>query len=195
MPWCIEAELGLHKAFWGMSAKRSADKVLAGEAQLWRIDGDTWVMTQVYALNSLLWIWCIEGKNAVAVVSAFARIARLNGLTAIGFFTHHKAARYGFRKFSPVIHATSLPGEMHFCMKTEDFDYGDHEQSSRGSEQRDSDGARSAERESRASEQPSSTGTIPRSIVRDECDTGEQHTEHRPAAVGSDLAEVTRILH
>lgn len=79
--WQQSAALALAPITEDMDALRAG--VEAGRCELWRIDGASWVVTQV--VGNVLWVHCYAGRNLCAFASRLYRIAQRNGCRRIVF--------------------------------------------------------------------------------------------------------------
>lgn len=96
--WCAEAERGLAAAL-GDYPEAIRDGVKSGRMQLWRVDGESWLVTQVFQLERKLVIWCYQGRNARRTAEAMFRAARANDLEVVEFSTRRKGLPRLLREF------------------------------------------------------------------------------------------------
>lgn len=82
--WCDEAEQGLQGTL-GRDATTAREGVNAGRLELWRVNGDSWLVTGIDA--DTLVIWAYRGRDALSMVRAMFATARKNGLRHVSFYT------------------------------------------------------------------------------------------------------------
>jgi hypothetical protein len=118
LPWTIEAEHALQETFANeLGRARTIRNVRAGKWHLMKVfaDGELcgWMVTEQFK-GSELFVWCYQGKRFYEVSRALAKLADAHGWPHIGWLTFHLGAVRRYRKFSPTIDYTALPGEMRF---------------------------------------------------------------------------------
>jgi hypothetical protein len=93
--------------------------VQLGEAQLWRVeesDCSGFLATQVY--DDMLFVHCFAGRGTVPLMRRLAVLAKSNGLSKVGFFSLHHAARRVFGRFAEMTD-TPLAGETRYFIDAE----------------------------------------------------------------------------
>jgi hypothetical protein len=86
MPWSFSAEVGLRDSFYGAMDRVKAG-VESGAMQLFRVCGESWLVTQIF--GKMLFIWCYQGKQVAQLIDKLRVLAWHNGLTHVSFYTHH----------------------------------------------------------------------------------------------------------
>lgn len=120
--WCDELYRALERTMTHeLGTARLIKEVKSGKRQAWlvkingRAKGCLVTETLTHADGTReFFIWCYEGARAINLVQAVAVHALSGGCEAVGFYTHHRAALRGFKRFSPVVSLTGIPGEMRF---------------------------------------------------------------------------------
>lgn len=96
--WCDEAEHGLQGTL-GRDSTAAREGVNSGRLELWRVNGDSWLVTGID--GDCLVIWAYRGRGAASMLRAMFDSARANGLRRLAFYTKRRAlkrlfARSGF---------------------------------------------------------------------------------------------------
>jgi hypothetical protein len=103
MTWSDEAAKALASTFHSDDAFDAAahirDGVISGRLELWRIDQESWAVTQAW--EGKLLAWCYVGRNVIGFVETFLRIAKDNGLTDLSFATRRKGLPRMLKRFNP----------------------------------------------------------------------------------------------
>jgi hypothetical protein len=98
MQWHREARDGLRDTFFGHEDKIAAG-VISGQMELFKVNDDSWLVTQRFP--EFLFLWCYQGKGLVRMVDELRAVALANGHPQISFFTPHRAALRALRRYSP----------------------------------------------------------------------------------------------
>jgi hypothetical protein len=85
--WDAAAEAGLALAL-GDWSQAIRDGVNAGRMELWRIDGDSWAVTECRA--GVLIVWCYQGRQVRRVAEVLKGSLVKNGLDTLEFSTKRK---------------------------------------------------------------------------------------------------------
>lgn len=94
-------------------------RVAQGQAQLWRIeehDCSGYLSTEVF--ENMLFVHCFAGRGTVALMRRLAVLAKSNGLSKVGFFSLHHAARRVFGRFAEMTD-TPIVGEIRYHLDVE----------------------------------------------------------------------------
>lgn len=83
--WSQEAAHGMRDAYGEHGADEVAEWIASGRCELWRINGDSWLVTEVQ--GSVLFVWLYQGRGVKGLTTAMRAIAKKNGLRAIQFNT------------------------------------------------------------------------------------------------------------
>jgi hypothetical protein len=113
--WCEEARLGLKDTFWDDCGQRIQAGVESGKYQLWHVNGDSWLVTEV--TKGMLFVWCYQGFGWWRLFCELCKVAHMQGLACISFFTHHKAAVRMLRAFKPEVLPTQCAGETQYIIR------------------------------------------------------------------------------
>lgn len=98
MQWHTAARDGLKDTFFGHEDK-IAEGVISGKMELFRVNNDSWLVTQRFP--DFLFIWCYQGKGLVRLIEEMRPLALANGHKQISFFTPHRAALRALRRYHP----------------------------------------------------------------------------------------------
>lgn len=88
-----------------------ARDVNAGTCELWRVDGRSYLVTNVDTDSRELVVCCYAGRNVMAIADVLYRIARDQNLGAIRFFTKRPALARKLRARFPL----QLYGQVFRC--------------------------------------------------------------------------------
>lgn len=87
--WSPDAAYGLKDTLF-TGTDRIADNVTLGKYQLWKVNGNSWLVTEVVKAESFLLVWCYQGKGLFNTMLLLSNIAVTNGLSRVKFFSHKK---------------------------------------------------------------------------------------------------------
>lgn len=80
------ARHGLRDCFGTHSAEEVAQWIANGTCELWRVDGDSFLVTQTN--ERTLFVWCYQGRNVRELAKCLIAVARKNDCDAIRFHTY-----------------------------------------------------------------------------------------------------------
>lgn len=109
--WCKGAETGLRDTFYG-NMESVRDGVRSGKMELFRVNGDSWLVTEI--MGGMLFIWCYQGRGLVQMVDRLRMLAKHNGMQCVSFYTPHKAALRALRRFDPRPLSVSAEGHIQY---------------------------------------------------------------------------------
>ena len=108
--WTAEAERGLNQTLRD-DTEALKQQVNSGIAELWRINGDSWMISRVeqYADKNELVVCCFQGKDLLTIGTEIIGAAKEQGLHSIRFHTQRKGLNrllkpFGFRYLETVYH-------------------------------------------------------------------------------------------
>jgi hypothetical protein len=114
--WCKEAADALASTFVGEDGgKRIVDGVMSERLELWRVNDDSWAVTEV--LHGMLFLWCYAGRGSVQFVERLILIARKMGLEQVSFFSFHKGAARLWHHYNPRKIPGGNPGEVQYIFE------------------------------------------------------------------------------
>ncbi len=95
--------------------KRIIDGVMTERMELWRVNDDSWAVTEV--LHGMLFLWCYAGKGSIQFVERLIVIARHMGLEQVSFFSFHKGAARLWHHYNPRKIPGGLSGEVQYIFE------------------------------------------------------------------------------
>jgi hypothetical protein len=87
--WSPDAAEGLKDTLF-TGTDRIADGVTLGQFELWKVNDDSWLVTEVVKREKFLLVWCYQGRGLFNVMMLLCNIAANNGLERVKFFSHKK---------------------------------------------------------------------------------------------------------
>jgi hypothetical protein len=112
--WCPEARDALRDTFY-TDGEEIAQGVLSGRMELFRVNDDSWAVTEI--MRGMLFIWCYAGRGSNQFVDRMRVVARLNKLSQVSFFSRHKGAARLWKRFNPRMIPTYQPGEVQYVFE------------------------------------------------------------------------------
>lgn len=112
--WCDEARDAMRECFY-TDGEEIAEGVRSGRMELFRVNDDSWAVTEV--MRGMLFIWCYAGKHSNQFVDRMRIVARANGLSQVSFFSRHKGAGRLWRRFNPRMLPTPVAGEVQYVFE------------------------------------------------------------------------------
>lgn len=114
--WCDEARDALRETFY-TDGEEIAEGVRSGRMELFRVNGDSWAVTE--KMRGMLFIWCYAGRGSCQFVERMRRVAALQNppLEQVSFFSRHKGARRLWREYNPRMIPTTVPGEVQYVFE------------------------------------------------------------------------------
>jgi hypothetical protein len=114
--WCPEARDALRETFY-TDGEEIAEGVRSGRMELFRVNSDSWAVTEV--MRGMLFIWCYAGRGSNQFVDRMRIVAKHNGLTQVSFFSRHKGAARLWKRFNPRMLPAQNPGEVQYVFEVE----------------------------------------------------------------------------
>lgn len=74
-----------------------------GTCELWRVDGDSYLVTNVDTASRELIVCCYAGRDVLAIAAVLYRIARNQNLQAVRFFTKRPALARKLQRGFPLL--------------------------------------------------------------------------------------------
>jgi len=112
--WCDEARDALRTTFY-TDGEEIAEGVRSGRMELFRVNDDSWAVTEV--MRGMLFIWCYAGTRSNQFVDRMRVVARANGLTQVSFFSRHRGAARLWKRFNPRMLPTQNAGEVQYVFE------------------------------------------------------------------------------
>lgn len=114
--WCAEAQAALAPTFVGdVGMRKAAAGVIAEKMELWRVNDDSWAITEVFP--GMLFIWSYAGRGSGQFVERMIRVARGMGLEQVSFFSYHKGAARLWKRYNPRMIPGGEPGEVQYIFE------------------------------------------------------------------------------
>lgn len=114
--WCQEAHEALKSTFVGDdSGKRIVDGVMQERMELWRVNDDSWAVTEI--MHGMIFLWCYAGRGSGQFVERLIRIAKGMGLEQVSFFSYHKGAARLWKRYNPRMIPGGQPGEVQYIFE------------------------------------------------------------------------------
>lgn len=126
-PWTDEAERALSGTFANdIGRMRVINGVRSGKLELWNVcvNLQECGVLVTERLKDEIFVWCYQGREFFLVSRALAAVAVHNRMRAVGWFTFHRGAVRRYRRFSPEVTDTRIPGEMRFRLNAEGLAHG-----------------------------------------------------------------------
>jgi hypothetical protein len=114
--WCDEARQALRDTFY-TDGEEIAEGVRSGRMELFRVNGDSFAVTEI--MRGMLFIWCYAGRGSNQFVDRMRLVARRNGLQQVSFFSRHKGAARLWKRFNPRMLETQEPGEVQYVFEVQ----------------------------------------------------------------------------
>jgi hypothetical protein len=114
--WCAEAREALRGTFY-TDGEEIAEGVRSGRMELFRVNDDSWAVTEI--MRGMLFIWCYAGRGSNQFVDRMRIVAKHNGLQQVSFFSHHKGAARLWKRFNPRMLKTLEPGETQYVFEVQ----------------------------------------------------------------------------
>ena len=114
--WNYAADYGLRDTFYDCR-DMVRNGVDSGKMQLWRVNDDSWLVTEI--IQDQLFVWCYQGYGLLATIRVLMRIAAQNHLDYVAFFCRQAAALRALRCLNPVAQPTLINGETLYKIRAE----------------------------------------------------------------------------
>lgn len=116
--WSEAAECGLQGTFRG-GEQELIESVHAGKAQLYRVNGDSWLICEPMFDGKMLFLWCYQGRQLVRLIDTLLGICAKAGVVQISFFTHHFAVIRALRRYAVWSVPTKVRGEAQYVIEVQ----------------------------------------------------------------------------
>lgn len=120
VPWSEEAYNGLVDTFFD-NAQMIVDGVRSGRMELFLVNNNAWLVTEV--MQGMLFVWCYQthgkGSTLVQLIDKLKIVCRNSNLTQISFFTRLPAALRALRRYHPVALETPIQGETQYVIEVD----------------------------------------------------------------------------
>jgi len=115
--WCMDAYNGLRGTFESAEgAWHIARGVLSEKMELWRVNGDSWLVTEVMFGNKMLFLWCYEGRLLMQLIDHLVLVCHKAGFEQLSFFTRHRGALRILRRYGVFSLPTKTAGECQYVI-------------------------------------------------------------------------------
>ena len=121
LKWSQDASIGLKDTFFGFE-QMIAEGVNSGRMQLWRINDDSWLVTEIFRNPDFLMVWCYQGSGLVNLMMHLNNVALSNNLPELRFFTRLRAAVRALRFMRPVVEPGNWEGEIFFKIEAKRYE-------------------------------------------------------------------------
>ncbi len=117
VPWNTRAERELADTWYGPEGKaKVVTGVQSGAMDLYRVNGDSWMVVQSLFGKKMLFIWCYQGRRLVQLIDALLPICLAQGVEQISFFTFHVGVIRALRRYSVYGFPTRIAGECQYVI-------------------------------------------------------------------------------
>jgi hypothetical protein len=114
--WCDEACDAMRDCFF-TDGEEIAEGVRSGRMELFRVNDDSWAVTEI--MRGMLFIWCYAGRGSNQFVDRMRVVAKANRLTQVSFFSRLRGAARLWRRFNPRMLPTRIPGEVQYVFEVD----------------------------------------------------------------------------